>query len=136
VDKNSNAFVASGSFSFAHVAEEESMGKKPSRMAIFGAVFVLIAAACAPAATTAPTSGPQATTPPAATPAATTGAVTPTAAPPAALNLPTVPTDPTRYRRYDGKMPFAGKKVWPGSRFPLTIGLTSDGDHISPAGPW
>lgn len=89
------------------------MGKNRSTMTAFAAVVILVAAACSPAATTAP-SGPAATSPGATTPAATTGPVatggTPTAAPEA--NLPKVPTG---YAELDQALsaakPFNGKKV-------------------------
>lgn len=85
------------------------MEKKPSTMAVFAAVVVLIVGACSPAATTAP-SAPSATTPAATTPAATTPVVTPTAAPAAA-----VPTVPTGYTELDAALgadkPFTGKSV-------------------------
>jgi alpha-glucoside transport system substrate-binding protein len=83
------------------------MGNRPSRMAAFVAIVVLIVGACSPAATTAPstaaTSGPGATT------AATQGAAA-TAAP--ALNLPKVPTGYTELDQALGSsQPFKGKKV-------------------------
>jgi alpha-glucoside transport system substrate-binding protein len=87
------------------------MVKKPSTMAVFAAVVVLIVGACSPAATTAPT-GPAATGP-AATTAATTPAATgpaPTTAPPAA-----VPKVPTGYTELDAALgadqPYKGKSV-------------------------
>jgi alpha-glucoside transport system substrate-binding protein len=90
------------------------MGKKPSTMAAFASVVVLIAAACSPAASTAPT-GPGATTPGATTPAATTPAASgpaATTAPPTALNLPTVPTGYTELDQALGSgQPMKGKKV-------------------------
>jgi alpha-glucoside transport system substrate-binding protein len=89
------------------------MGKKPSTMAAFASVVVLIAAACSPAATNAPT-GPGATTPGATTPAATTPAASGPAATtaPAALNLPAVPTGYTELDAALGAaQPFKGKKV-------------------------
>jgi alpha-glucoside transport system substrate-binding protein len=83
------------------------MGNRPSRMAAFVAIVVLIVGACSPAATTAPstaaTSGPGATT------AATQGAAATTAP---ALNLPKVPTGYTELDQALGSsQPFKGKKV-------------------------
>jgi alpha-glucoside transport system substrate-binding protein len=84
------------------------MGKKLRTMAVFVAVVVLIAAACSPQASTAPT-GPAATGP-AATSAATAGAGEPTAAPAAA-----VPKVPTGYAELDQALgadkPFTGTSV-------------------------
>lgn len=86
------------------------MVKKPSTMAAFAAVVVLIVAACSPAATPSPTA-PGATTPPATGPAATVGPGTPTAAPPAAA----VPKVPTGYAELDKALgsnkPYNGKSV-------------------------
>ena len=85
------------------------MAKKPSTMAVFAAVVVLILSACSSAATTAPSA-------PASAPAASTGASaeasTPAATAAPALNLPAVPTG---YKELDlalGKdQPYKGKKV-------------------------
>jgi len=81
------------------------MRKKPSTMAVFAAVVVLIVGACSPAATASPTA-PSATTP-----AATGGPGTPTAPPPAAA----VPKVPTGYAELDlalgSDKPYAGKSV-------------------------
>jgi alpha-glucoside transport system substrate-binding protein len=83
------------------------MGKKPSTIAAFAAVVVLIVGACSPQASSAP-SGPAA----ASAPAATGGASAPaaTAAPPAA-----VPAVPTGYAELDQALgtdkPFNGKSV-------------------------
>ncbi|MEZ0241159.1 MAG: ABC transporter substrate-binding protein [Chloroflexota bacterium] len=83
------------------------MGKKPSMMAVFAVVVVLIFAACSSAATTAP-SAPAASAPAASAPAASEAA--PTAVPEA--NLPAVPTG---YSELDQALgadkPFNGKKV-------------------------
>lgn len=87
------------------------MVKNRSRLSALAAGFVMIAAACSPAASNAPT-GPAATTPAsttaAATPAATGG--TPTAAP--SLNLPAVPTGYTTLDKALGSdKPYKGTKV-------------------------
>src|SRR6478736_1243302 len=101
--------VVSNTAQCQRIVEEESMGKKPWTMAAFAAVFVLIVAACGPAATTAPSTGPGATTP-AATTAAGASAPPATAAPPAA-----VPKVPTGYAELDqalgASQPFKGKTV-------------------------
>ncbi|MEA2675191.1 MAG: alpha-glucoside transport system substrate-binding protein [Chloroflexota bacterium] len=84
------------------------MGKKPSTMAVFVAIVVLIVGACSPAATTAPSTA-AATTGPVATGAATQGAAA-TAAP--ELNLPKVPTGYTELDQALGaSQPDKGKKV-------------------------
>ncbi len=84
------------------------MAKKPSTMAAFAAVIVLIVGACASAATTAPSAAPASA--PAASAPAESGAVTPTAAPAAA-----VPAVPTGYAELDKALgadkPFNGKSV-------------------------
>ena len=86
------------------------MAKKPSTMAVFAAVVVLILSACSSAATTAP-SAPAASAPAAST-AASAEASTPAATAAPALNLPTVPTGYTELDQALGKdMPFKGKKV-------------------------
>ena len=79
------------------------MGKKPSRMAVFAAVVVLIVGACSPAASTSPTG-------PAATQAAGASAPAASAAPAAA-----VPKVPTGYAELDKALgadqPYKGKSV-------------------------
>jgi alpha-glucoside transport system substrate-binding protein len=81
------------------------MGQKPSRMAVFAAVVVLIVGACSPAASASP---PAASVP---GPSASAGAVTPSAAPLAAA----VPAVPTGYAELDQALsaaqPFKGKTV-------------------------
>lgn len=82
------------------------MTERPSRMAVFAAVVVLIAGACTPAATQSPSASA-----PAATPGASAGAVLPSAAPLAAA----VPAVPTGYAELDKALgadkPYAGKSV-------------------------
>ena len=89
------------------------MRKKPSMMAVFAVVVVLIVGACTPAASTAPT-GPAATGPAATGPAATG----PAATGPAATQAPTaaaVPKVPTGYADLDAALgadkPLTGKSV-------------------------
>jgi alpha-glucoside transport system substrate-binding protein len=91
------------------------MGKKPSTLAAFAAMVVIIAAACTPAASNPPATGTAATTPPAATtpagstPAETAG-TTPTEAP--SLNLPAVPTGYSELDKALGAdKPYTGLKV-------------------------
>ena len=93
------------------------MGKQRSTLTAFAAVVVLIAAACGPAASTAPTTGPVATgagptTAPASSgPGATTGPAA-TTAPVGGLGLPTVPTGYTELDLALGAdMPYKGTKV-------------------------
>jgi alpha-glucoside transport system substrate-binding protein len=85
------------------------MGKKPWTMAVFAIALILVAGACSPQASTAP-SAPGATTPAASTPAETTGAGTPTEAPELA-----VPKVPTGYTELDlalgADQPYKGLKV-------------------------
>jgi alpha-glucoside transport system substrate-binding protein len=91
------------------VEEENLMGKKPSMLAVF-AVIILIVGACSPTGQASPTA-PGATAP-GATSGATagaTGAVTPTAAP-----APAVPKVPTGYTELDTALDgtsFKGKTV-------------------------
>ncbi|HKB29183.1 MAG TPA: ABC transporter substrate-binding protein, partial [Candidatus Limnocylindrales bacterium] len=79
------------------------MGKKPSTMAVFAAIVVLIVGACSPAASTGPSA-------PAATQGAGASAPAATAAPAAA-----VPAVPTGYAELDQALgaaqPFKGKSV-------------------------
>jgi alpha-glucoside transport system substrate-binding protein len=82
------------------------MGRKPSRIAAFAAVVVLVVGACSPSATPSPTGGAPASTSPSASAAA--GA---SSAPLAAA----VPAVPTGYKELDQALgadkPFAGKAV-------------------------
>jgi alpha-glucoside transport system substrate-binding protein len=84
------------------LVEEELMGKKPSVMAAFAVIVVLIVGACTPAASTAPTGATA--TGPAATTAATTGASAEASGGAGATTAPgaaAVPTVPTGYDELD-----------------------------------
>jgi len=82
------------------------MGKKPSTMAVFVAVVVLIVGACSPSASATP-GAPAATGP-----AATAGASAPAATTAPAANLPAVPTGYTELDKALGAdKPYNTKKV-------------------------
>ena len=84
------------------------MGKKPWTMGVFGAAIVLIAGACGPSASNAPSTAAQ-------TQAAQSQAAASQAAPstaPAAKNIPAVPTGYTELDKALGSdQPYKGKKV-------------------------
>jgi len=82
------------------------MGKKPSTLAVFAAVVVLIVGACSPSASATP-GAPAATGP-----AATAGASAPAATTAPAANLPAVPTGYTELDKALGAdKPYNTKKV-------------------------